>query len=156
MNAKLNDIVTRAFNETWRVARSATRACATAAYGLAVQRVAEATVDARPLPVAEPRVTLYHAAGLPPLRARARRRRDVRAASCEFELEEVDITGDAELEARYREWLPVVEIDGERAFVYYVDRWCVSAQSAGTNSARLNVLRDSPTALRHTSRAVTS
>ena len=28
---------------------------------------------------------------------------------------------DAELEARYREWLPVVEIDGERAFVYYVD-----------------------------------
>jgi hypothetical protein len=35
--------------------------------------------------------------------------------------ESVDITGDAELEARYREWLPVVEIDGERAFVYYVD-----------------------------------
>jgi hypothetical protein len=34
---------------------------------------------------------------------------------------EVDITGDAELEARYREWLPVVEVDGERAFVYYVD-----------------------------------
>ena len=33
----------------------------------------------------------------------------------------VDITGDEELEARYREWLPVVEIDGERAFVYYVD-----------------------------------
>jgi hypothetical protein len=35
--------------------------------------------------------------------------------------EAVDITGDADLEARYREWLPVVEIDGERAFVYYVD-----------------------------------
>ena len=33
----------------------------------------------------------------------------------------VDITGVAELEARYREWLPVVEIDGARAFVYYVD-----------------------------------
>ena len=33
---------------------------------------------------------------------------------------EVDITDDPELEARYREWLPVVEIDGERAFVYYV------------------------------------
>ena len=33
----------------------------------------------------------------------------------------VDITGDAELEARYREWLPVLEIDGERAFVYYID-----------------------------------
>jgi hypothetical protein len=38
-----------------------------------------------------------------------------------FELAEVDIAGDAELEARYREWLPVVEIDGERAFVYTVD-----------------------------------
>jgi hypothetical protein len=35
--------------------------------------------------------------------------------------EEVDIGGDPELEADYREWLPVVEIDGERAFVYYVD-----------------------------------
>ena len=38
-----------------------------------------------------------------------------------FEYDEVDITGDAELEARYREWLPVVEIDGERAFVYWLD-----------------------------------
>jgi glutaredoxin len=35
--------------------------------------------------------------------------------------EVVDITGDEGLEARYREWLPVVEIDGERAFVYHVD-----------------------------------
>ena len=34
--------------------------------------------------------------------------------------DEVDITGDAALEARYRQWLPVVEIDGERAFVYHV------------------------------------
>ncbi len=35
--------------------------------------------------------------------------------------ESVDITGDESLEERYREWLPVVEIDGERAFVYHVD-----------------------------------
>jgi len=35
--------------------------------------------------------------------------------------EEVDITGRPELEAAYREWLPVVEVDGERAFVYFVD-----------------------------------
>ena len=35
--------------------------------------------------------------------------------------ESIDITGDAELEERYREWLPVVEIDGARAFVYWVD-----------------------------------
>lgn len=38
-----------------------------------------------------------------------------------FELDEVAIDGDPELEARYREWLPVVEIDGRRAFVYFVD-----------------------------------
>ena len=38
-----------------------------------------------------------------------------------FAYEEVDITGDPELEVRYREWLPVIEIDGERAFVYWLD-----------------------------------
>jgi glutaredoxin len=37
-----------------------------------------------------------------------------------FELEEIAIDGDAELETRYREWLPVVEIDGARAFTYHV------------------------------------
>ena len=54
-------------------------------------------------------------------------------AEAPFELEQVDIGGDPELEQRYREWLPVVEIDGERAFVYYVDpdalRRKVGAQS---------------------------
>ena len=39
----------------------------------------------------------------------------------EFEVELVDIAGDDELEARYRELLPVIEIDGERAFTYFVD-----------------------------------
>jgi Glutaredoxin-like domain (DUF836) len=39
-----------------------------------------------------------------------------------FDLEEIDIGGDPALEARYRDWLPVVEIDGVQAFVYYVDR----------------------------------
>ena len=38
-----------------------------------------------------------------------------------FDLELVDIGGDPELEARYRESLPVIEIDGERAFTYFVD-----------------------------------
>jgi hypothetical protein len=37
-----------------------------------------------------------------------------------FELEEVDITGDEELEARYRERIPVVLVDGEEAFTYFV------------------------------------
>ncbi len=37
-----------------------------------------------------------------------------------FELEEIDIGGDPELEARYRELIPVVEIDGEQVFTYFV------------------------------------
>jgi hypothetical protein len=37
-----------------------------------------------------------------------------------FELREVTIDGDPELEAEYREWIPVVEIDGRRRFVYHV------------------------------------
>jgi glutaredoxin len=38
-----------------------------------------------------------------------------------FEVEEVDITGDSDLERRYRELLPVIEIDGNRISVYRVD-----------------------------------
>lgn len=41
-------------------------------------------------------------------------------AEVAFELEVVDITGDPDLERRYRTELPVVEIDGERAFTYFV------------------------------------
>jgi glutamate dehydrogenase (NAD(P)+) len=44
VNAKLNDIVTRAFNETWATHESRGTSMRLAAYGLAVQRVAEATV----------------------------------------------------------------------------------------------------------------
>jgi hypothetical protein len=47
----------------------------------------------------------------------------VRAAQAElgFELREVAIDGDPELEAAYREWIPVVEIDGRRRFTYFVE-----------------------------------
>jgi DNA-binding LacI/PurR family transcriptional regulator len=38
-----------------------------------------------------------------------------------FELVLVHIDEDPELEARYREHLPAVEIDGELAFTYFVD-----------------------------------
>jgi hypothetical protein len=38
----------------------------------------------------------------------------------EFELDEVDISTDEKLEKRYREFIPVVEIDGEQVFTYYV------------------------------------
>jgi glutamate dehydrogenase/leucine dehydrogenase len=43
VNAKLNDIVTRAFNETWSVYETKDVSMRLASYGLAVQRVAEAT-----------------------------------------------------------------------------------------------------------------
>jgi hypothetical protein len=36
------------------------------------------------------------------------------------DFERVDIGGDPALEAAYRASLPVVEIDGERAFTYFV------------------------------------
>jgi hypothetical protein len=41
-------------------------------------------------------------------------------AEIPFELEETDITGDEELERRYRERIPVVLVDGEEAFTYFV------------------------------------
>ena len=41
-------------------------------------------------------------------------------AELPFELEEVDISGEPELERRYRERIPVVEVDGEEAFTYFV------------------------------------
>jgi glutamate dehydrogenase (NAD(P)+) len=44
VNAKLNDIITRAFDETWATGQARGVDMRTAAYGLAVQRVAEATV----------------------------------------------------------------------------------------------------------------
>lgn len=37
-----------------------------------------------------------------------------------FALSVVDITGDPALEEAHRAWLPVVEIEGERAFTYHV------------------------------------
>ena len=131
MNAKLNDIVTRAFNETWSTMESRDVSMRLAAYGLAVQRVAEATVTRGiyPLSVRSSCTTRRAATSA---NGREGSSTEVRK-EVPFELEEIEIDGDPELEARYREWLPVVEIDGERAFVYYVDpdafRRKVAAQS---------------------------
>jgi glutamate dehydrogenase (NAD(P)+) len=44
VNAKLNDIMSRAFDETWGTAEKRKLPLRVAAYGLAVQRVAEATI----------------------------------------------------------------------------------------------------------------
>ena len=65
------------------------------------------------------RVALYHADGC----HLCERALDVvRGLQAElgFELDEIDITDDPALEAEYREWLPVVEIDGRRRFTYHV------------------------------------
>jgi glutaredoxin len=80
------------------------------------------------------RVVLYHAQDCH-LCERARSTLTQLRQEHEFELEEVDIGGDPELEARYREWLPVVEIDGERAFVYYLDA-AAFLQRLGSQSQR--------------------
>ena len=44
---------------------------------------------------------------------------DARARAA-FELEVIDIAGDPEREAEFRPLLPVIEIDGVRAFTYFV------------------------------------
>jgi hypothetical protein len=43
------------------------------------------------------------------------------SAELDFEVREVDITGVPELERAYREWIPVIELDGERVSVYRVE-----------------------------------
>ena len=66
-----------------------------------------------------PSVVVYHAEGCH-LCERALAQVEALREELGFALETVDIGGDPELEARYREWIPVVEIDGERAFTYHV------------------------------------
>ena len=57
-----------------------------------------------------------------------------RARTSWLELDEVDIGGDPALEARYRESLPVVEIDGERAFTYFVEPGALRRKLAQTRA----------------------
>ena len=64
-------------------------------------------------------VTLYHAAGCHLCESAKRVLAEVRA-EVPFELEEVDIGGEPELERRYRERIPVVAVDGEEAFTFFV------------------------------------
>jgi hypothetical protein len=64
-------------------------------------------------------VVVYHAANCHLCERALAKVRSLRE-ELEFELEEVAIDGSPELEARYRELVPVVEIDGERVFTYYV------------------------------------
>jgi glutaredoxin len=81
------------------------------------------------------RLTVFHAEGCH-LCERALAQLRALRDELGFELQEVAIDGDPQLEERYREWLPVVELDGERLFTYYVHedalrRRLGAAQSAG-------------------------
>jgi glutaredoxin len=82
-----------------------------------------------------PRITVFHAAGC---HLCERALAQVRALRDElgFELEEVAIDGDPALEARYREWLPVVELDGERLFTYHVHEQALRRRVAAAQSRR--------------------
>jgi hypothetical protein len=66
-----------------------------------------------------PHVVVYHAAGCH-LCERALDVVNQAHEELRFTLEVVDIDGDAALESAYRESIPVVEIDGARAFTYFV------------------------------------
>jgi glutaredoxin len=65
------------------------------------------------------RVTVFHAAGCHLCERAVAQLRSLRE-ELGFDLDEVAVDGRPELEERYREWLPVVELDGERLFTYYV------------------------------------
>ncbi|MGZ4354912.1 MAG: glutaredoxin family protein [Gaiellaceae bacterium] len=80
-----------------------------------------------------PRVVVFHAAGCH-LCERALAQLEALQEELGFELETVDIGGDPELERRYREWLPVVEVDGERVFTYHVHEQALRRRLAATNS----------------------
>jgi glutaredoxin len=64
-------------------------------------------------------VRLYHAPGCHLCESARSVLGQVRAEIA-FEFEEVDITGDEELERRYRERIPVVLVDDREAFTYFV------------------------------------
>jgi glutaredoxin len=66
-----------------------------------------------------PRVVLYKAEGCH-LCERAKAQLAELRDELGFELVEIAIDRDPELESRYRELIPVVEIDGERVCTYYV------------------------------------
>jgi hypothetical protein len=65
------------------------------------------------------RVTLYHAEGCHLCERAIEVVRDAQARM-PFTLDLVDIGGLDTLEAEYRQLLPVIEIDGVRAFTYFV------------------------------------
>jgi hypothetical protein len=66
------------------------------------------------------RVTLFVAEGCY-LCERARADLERLRGELAFDVEEIDITGVPQLEQAYREWIPVIEVGGERVSVYRVE-----------------------------------
>jgi glutaredoxin len=81
------------------------------------------------------RVTVYHAQGCHLCERALAQVRTLRD-ELGFELEEIAIDGDPDLEARYRELIPVVELDGERLFIYYVHEDAFRRRLAAAQSPR--------------------
>ncbi|HEY7731794.1 MAG TPA: glutaredoxin family protein [Gaiellaceae bacterium] len=75
------------------------------------------------------RVVVYHGKGCH-LCERALEVVEAARRELAFDLELVAVDGDPVLERRYRELLPVVEIDGERAFTYVVPPAALRARLA--------------------------
>jgi len=74
-------------------------------------------------------VTIYHAADCS-LCARALEVVAELHEELAFELELIDIGGRPDLDARYRELLPAIEVDGQLAFTYFVSRDALHARLA--------------------------
>ena len=66
-------------------------------------------------------VTVYSRPGLPPLRGGDDRLRAAAGASSASSCSERDIDGDEALQRAYFERIPVVALDGEELFDYFVD-----------------------------------
>ena len=64
-----------------------------------------------------PRVVVYHADGC----HLCERALEVVEQVCASDFASVDIGGDERLEAEYRSLIPVVEVDGDRAFTFFVE-----------------------------------
>ena len=80
-------------------------------------------------------LTLYHAQGCH-LCERALGTLEELRAELRFDLRAVDIGGDPELERRYRELIPVVELEGRRIAVFHVREDAVRRALAARSQPR--------------------
>lgn len=82
-----------------------------------------------------PLVTLYTKPDCPLCDTAAEALDRVRARH-PFDLQAVDVSSDPELQARHGERLPVVLLDGEPLFEYFVDEQALELKLAATGAAR--------------------